>query len=116
MIREKSSAKQEKMKIPTKAKAVLKQILQIRRMERGTLSKMAGRPQYNHQTWQNGRNCVRYVPTDQVASVQEAIEGYKQFMSLVQQYADIMIAQTRKERNQEHPDNKQQKRGRKKTI
>jgi hypothetical protein len=49
---------------------------------------MAGRPHYNHQTWQNGRNVVRYVPAE------------------AEEYADEIIRRTR----QEHAKNKKPKR------
>ena len=56
---------------------------------------MRGRPQYNHQTWQDGRNVVRYVRADHVALLQEAIDGYRLFMELARQYADQVIERTR---------------------
>ena len=34
---------------------------------------------YNHQTWEKGKNTVRYVPRDQVASLKHAIAGYQNF-------------------------------------
>jgi len=64
---------------------------------------MSGRPHYNHQTWQDGRNRVRYVPADQFASLQEAIDGYRLFMDLAQQYADQIIQRTRLDRSQTAP-------------
>jgi len=67
-------------------------------MERGKLCRMGGRRHYNHQTWQDGRNVVRYVPADETEFLQEAIEGHRQFMRLAQQFADEVIKQTRKER------------------
>ena len=69
----------------------------IERMERGKVCKMAGREHYNHQTWQDGRNVVRYVPLTRVASLQKAIEGYRLFMKLAQEYADQIIRRTRDE-------------------
>ena len=70
----------------------------IERMERGKLCPMGGRPHFNHQTWQNGRNVVHYVPADQLASLQEAIEGYNLFRKLAEEYADEIIHRTREER------------------
>ena len=69
----------------------------IERMERGKISKMAGRPHYNHQTWHDGRNVVRYVPADEVASLQEAIDGYTLFRKLAEEYAEEIIRRTRHE-------------------
>lgn len=73
----------------------------IERMERGTVCRMTGRAHYNHQTWQNGRNVVRYVPVAQVAELQSAIDGYTHFMELAQQHAEQIIQRTRRELRQE---------------
>ncbi len=89
------------MKTPVKAKKIFEKMAAIEQMERGKLCRMAGRPHYNHQTWQEGRNMVRYVPVDQVDSVQEAIDGYEEFMKLAQEYAEIIIERTRKRREKE---------------
>lgn len=67
-------------------------------MERGTICPMAGRPHYNHQTWQDGRNVVRYVRSEDVASLQEAIDGYTLFRKLAEEYADEIIRCTREQR------------------
>jgi hypothetical protein len=75
---------------------LLKRMSRIQRMERGKVCRMSGRPHYNHQTWQNGRNVVRYVPLDHVASLQEAVDGYRLFMQLAHQYADQVIQRTRR--------------------
>lgn len=80
----------------------------IARMERGKLCPMAGRPHFNHQTWQNGRNVVRYVPAEEVASLQEAIEGYNLFRKLAEEYADEIICRTREERAKMKQRNKRQ--------
>mgnify|MGYP007057169751 CR=1 FL=1 len=77
---------------------LLERMAAIERMERGKLCKMTGRPHYNHQTWRNGRNEVRYVPADELAALQEAIKGYQLFIKLAEQYADEVIRLTRRER------------------
>ena len=64
-------------------------------MERGAICRMTGRAHYNHQTWQDGRNVVRYVPRDQVQALQKAIDGYALFQRLARQYADEVIRRTR---------------------
>lgn len=84
-------------KTPRLIHPLLERMNRIRHMERGTLCRMSGRPHYNHQTWQNGRNVVRYVPAHQVAALQQAIDGYGLFMELAGQYADEVIMRTRKE-------------------
>ena len=76
-------------------KDILDRMAQIERMERGKICKMAGREHYNHQTWLNGRNVVRYVSAEQLDCLQEAIDGYKLFMKLAQKYADEVVKQTR---------------------
>ena len=76
---------------------ILGRMAAIERMERGKLCQMAGRPHYNHQTWQDGRNVVRYVPASETEALQEAIEGYRQFIDLAEQYADEVIRMTRRE-------------------
>ena len=75
--------------------ALLKEIARIRRMERGTLCRMRAGRYYNHQTWENGRNRVGYVPRAQVAALQAAINGYRRFLRLTQAYADLIIQRTR---------------------
>jgi hypothetical protein len=77
---------------------LLKEIAGIQRMERGTLCRMRegpSGPYYNHQTWEKGRNVVRYVPRDRVPDLQTAIVGYRRFLRLVDAYADRIIQQTR---------------------
>ena len=77
---------------------LVERMAQIERMERGKLCKMSGRPHYNHQTWQNGKNVVRYVPAEEAPFVEEAIEGYALFKRLAESYADEVIERTRRER------------------
>lgn len=67
-------------------------------MERGKLCPMPGRPFFNHQTWENGRNLVRYVPRDQIESLRKAIDGYRRFQQLIQQYATLIIEKSRQQR------------------
>ena len=67
-------------------------------MERGKICKMKGRNNFNHQTWQAGRNIVRYVPREDIQGLEQAISGYTRFMTLVQQYADEIIRLSRRER------------------
>lgn len=77
---------------------ILQQIAAIPTMERGKLSvikESSSGPFYKIQARENGKNVTRYVPRDQVAAVQEAIEGYQRFRSLTEQYAQQVIVQTR---------------------
>ena len=69
-------------------------------MERGKLCILRQGPQGpydNHQAWENGKNLCRYVPHDQVPALQQALAGYQQFQSLVEQYAQLIIEKTRAE-------------------
>lgn len=75
----------------------------IERMDRGKLCKMSGRPHYNHQTWQDGKNVVCYVRAVEKEFLEEAIAGYNQFMHLAEQYVDEVIKQTRRERRKAFP-------------
>ena len=86
------------MKPTQKMKRLLERMAAIERMERGTLCQMTGRPHYNHQTWRNGRNEVRYVPKDQVAQLRKDLAGYRLFTKLAEQYADEVIRMTRRRR------------------
>ena len=86
------------MKAKPKPATLLKQIARIQAMERGKLCPMrASRAgaYYNHQTWEKGRNVVRYVPREQVANLQKAIAGYQQYLKLTKAYADAIIRHTR---------------------
>lgn len=80
--------------------SLLEQAAQIQRMERGKLSVMRQGPEgpyYRLQVWENGKNQSRYVARDQVAAVQEALKGYKNFTELTDRYAQQVIERTRSE-------------------
>ena len=77
---------------------LLERMAAIERMERGKLCRMSGRPHYNHQTWRNGRNHVRYVPREDVPELEKDIAGYRLFIELAEQYADEVIRRTRQQR------------------
>ena len=81
-------------------KELLRQIGQIKQMERGKLSVLAegpNGPYYKHQTWQEGKNVSRYVPRDKAPALQEAIGGYEKYQDLTDQYAELVIQKTRSE-------------------
>lgn len=103
------------MKPTKKMQKLLEQMAQIERMERGKLCAMGERPHYNHQTWQDGKNVVRYVPAGEAKFVTNAIEGYERFRKLAEQYADEVIRQTRTERGREFPKRKASTKARKKS-
>lgn len=87
------------MGISKKAQKILVQLSEITDMERGKVCKLKGRKGYNHQTWQKGRNTVKYIRNEDVDDIEQAIRGYNRFMLLVQKYADEIIKQSRKERD-----------------
>jgi len=91
------------VKAKPKPEALLKQIARIQDMERGKLCRMRPSPAgayYNHQTWEKGRNVVRYVRRERVAHLQKAIAGYQQYLKLTKAYADGVIRLTRQRQAQ----------------
>ena len=81
---------------------LIEQILQIQRMEHGTLSIIRqgpNGPYYSLNSWEDGKNRCRYLPQDKVPEVQQAIEGYHKYQQLTEQYAQQIIEQTRAQLN-----------------
>jgi hypothetical protein len=80
---------------------LLQQIANIQRMEPGKLCVIGqgkNGPYYNLQCREQGRPVSRYVPQEQVETVAQNTANYRTFQSLVDQYAQLVIAQTRAER------------------
>ena len=81
---------------------LLEQIATISDMERGKLSAysfkersgVAG-PYHKLQHWQDGKNHTRYVPADELPAVEAALAGYAQYQQLTEQYAQLVMAETR---------------------
>jgi len=113
------------MNAPLTPQTLIEQILQIQRMEHGSLSIIRQGPDgpyYNLNSWENGKNQCRYLPQDKVAEVQQAIEGYHQYQQLTEQYAQQIVEQTRaqlnigvKKKPQPHPASPRPKSGSPKT-
>jgi hypothetical protein len=81
--------------------SLLKQIAQIQRMEPGKLCVIGqgpNGPYYNLQCRERGKTLSRYVPGDQSAVVAEHTANYRRFQDLVSQYAEMVVAHTRAER------------------
>lgn len=81
--------------------SILQDLAQIQRLDRGTVSVIRQGPEgayYNHQCYENGRNVSRYVPGEQVVDLKAAIEGYRRFQHLAEQYVQLMVERTRAER------------------
>jgi hypothetical protein len=81
---------------------LLQQIAAIPAMERGKLStywfkerSSTTGPYHKLQHWENGQNKTRYVPAQEVPAVQAALAGYAQYQQLTEQYARLVITQTR---------------------
>lgn len=81
---------------------ILSQIAQIQLMERGKLSTYSfpdrsgdAGPYYKLQRWEDGKNHTRYVSLEELPLLQEALAGQAKFEELTQQYAQLVIAQTR---------------------
>jgi hypothetical protein len=94
---------------------LLEQIAAIPAMERGKLSKYTFKersntagPYHKLQRWQDGKNHTRHVSTDELPAVQSALAGYAQYRQLTEQYADLVIQETRQniagsKKNQSRP-------------
>ena len=52
-------------------------------------------PYYNLQSWEAGKNHACYVPQPKVEAVTQALEGYQLFKQLTEQYAQLLIEETR---------------------
>jgi hypothetical protein len=89
------------MKQTSTSTQLLEQIADIRRMEPGKLCPMREGPEgsyYNLQCWEGGKSVSRYVPRDQVDTVAQHTANHQKFRSLVEEYAQQIIDQTRSER------------------
>lgn len=89
------------MSIKSTPESILQDISQIQRMDRGSVSVIRqGRDgaYYNHQCYEDGRNVSRCVSGEQVADLKEAIEGYRRFQQLTEQYVQLLVERTRAER------------------
>jgi len=81
-----------------KMKRLLERMAAIDGMERGKLCRMSGRSHYNHQTWRDGKNEVRYVRKAEVEELKKDIAEYQLFAKLAEQYAEEVIRVSRRER------------------
>lgn len=74
---------------------LLEQIAAIPAMERGTLSLHSSGRHHKLQRWQEGKNHTRHVPADELPALQSALAGYAQYRQLTEQYAQLVIQETR---------------------
>ena len=81
---------------------ILQEMNALTCMERGKLcAQSRGRghpPFYKLQCWQHGQNHTRYVPAAEVAAVQEALAGHARFQALAEEFVEVTVNQTRRER------------------
>jgi hypothetical protein len=81
---------------------LLAQIAQIQSMELGKLCEYrpTGRSAdtnsyFKLQIWQDGKNRTRHVRPEELAELREALDGYARFQALVEQYTQLIVAETR---------------------
>jgi len=79
----------------SKKTQLLEQIAAIPAMERGKLSPHSSGRHQKLQSWQAGRNHTRHVAADELPAVESALAGYAQYRQLTEQYADLVIEETR---------------------
>ena len=74
---------------------LLEQMAAIPAMERGKLSPHSSGRHQKLQCWQAGKNHTRHVPVDELPALQSALAGYAQYWQLSEQYAELVIQETR---------------------
>jgi|SRR5882672_7962443 len=81
---------------------LLHQIAAIPAMERGKLCAYSFKqrsgtsgPYHKLQHWEQGKNKTRYIPADELPAVEAALAGYAQCQQLTEQYAQLVIDETR---------------------
>ena len=74
---------------------LLEQIAAIPAMERGKLSPHSSGRHQKLQCWQDGRNHTRHVAADELSALQSALAGYARYQQLTEEYADLVIQETR---------------------
>lgn len=87
---------------------ILQEMNSITRMERGKLSVQhprAGSPFHKLQSWCHGKNQTRYVPAQEVPALQEALAGHERFQRLAEEFVDLTVAATRRERETDRKKN-----------
>jgi hypothetical protein len=74
---------------------LLEQIAAIPAMARGKLSLHSSGRHQKLQCWQGGKNHTRHVASDELPAVESALAGYAQYRQLTEEYADLVIEETR---------------------
>src|SRR5262245_8541046 len=52
-------------------------------------------PYFKLQIWQDGKNHTRHVRPEELPALRQALEGYARYRALSEQYAQLIVAQTR---------------------
>ena len=74
---------------------LLEHIAAIPAMERGKLSLHSSGRHQKLQCWKGGKNHTRHVAADELPAVESALAGYAQYRQLTEEYADLVIEETR---------------------
>jgi len=81
---------------------ILQEMNSITRMERGKLCvqhpRASAAPFHKLQSWCHGKNQTRYVPAEEIPAIQEALAGHERFQRLAEEFVDLTVAATRRER------------------
>jgi hypothetical protein len=80
---------------PSRKTQLLEQIAAIPAMERGKLSPHSSGRHQKLQCWRQGRNHTRHVAADELPAVESALAGYARYRQLTEEYADLVIKETR---------------------
>lgn len=88
---------------------ILQEMNSITCMERGKLCVQQPRggsaPFHKLQSWCHGKNQTRYVPAEEVPTLQEALAGHQRFQRLAEEFVDLTVASTRREREADRKKN-----------
>lgn len=81
---------------------ILRDMSAIPRLARGRIGVMRQKPKgggafHNLQYTRGGRHHAKYVPEAQLAAYEEATANYRRFMSLVDEYVELMSAKAARE-------------------
>ena len=81
----------------------------ITRMERGKLCvqhpRAGSAPFHKLQSWRNGKNQTRYVPAEELPAIQQALAGHERFQRLAEEFVDLTVAATRRQREADRKKN-----------
>ena len=83
---------------------VLAEIAKITRMERGSVTHVEFYGNFHtHTAYENHKSVSRHVTKDAVAELKTLIAAHQKFRSLVEEYEDLVVQETRKYYNAKYP-------------